>query len=247
MKWTHRDQGVIHASRLLLVMVMGLSLLSLPNYATAAIATNYYVSSSVGNDSNDGLSESTPFKTIAKVNSLALQPGDQVRFKCGDTWRAEQLVISHSGNPSASILFGSYPDGCANPPVLSGSKAISGWSLHSANIYVSTLSNSDFPMGLNQLFRNGTRLRLGSLAQPRFRQWRLFVCGRAQRWQQPNQRQRAALRDQLDGGYCPPQKHPLVDARPAGDRLQRNDPDAEYGIIMPGLRLGSVHRLGLFH
>ncbi len=36
----------------------------------------YYVSSSTGDDSNNGLSENNPFATIGKANSLALQPGD---------------------------------------------------------------------------------------------------------------------------------------------------------------------------
>jgi hypothetical protein len=127
----------------------------------AAEANTYYVSASGGNDSYNGLSESQPFRTLAKVNSLSLLPGDRVLFKCGDTWRAEQLVISHSGNEGAPILFGVYPDGCANPPVLSGSKPVGGWSLYTGSIYVATLPTTDFPLGLNQLFRNGARLRLG--------------------------------------------------------------------------------------
>jgi hypothetical protein len=132
----------------------------------AAEANTYYVSASGGNDSYNGLSESQPFRTLAKVNSLSLLPGDRVLFKCGDTWRAEQLVISHSGNEGAPILFGAYPDGCANPPVLSGSKPVGGWSLYTGSIYVATLPTTDFPLGLNQLFRNGARLRLGRWPNP---------------------------------------------------------------------------------
>ena len=67
----------------------------------------YYVSNSGGSDSNDGLSTSYPFKTIAKVNGLALQPGDQVLFKCGDTWRAEMLIVSQSGAASSPITYSS--------------------------------------------------------------------------------------------------------------------------------------------
>ena len=39
MKHNPGDHGVIYASRLLLILLMGLSLLSLPNYAKTAIAT----------------------------------------------------------------------------------------------------------------------------------------------------------------------------------------------------------------
>ncbi|MCR4790043.1 MAG: hypothetical protein K5839_03075, partial [Treponemataceae bacterium] len=39
---------------------------------TESIGTTYYVSSSSGSDSNDGLSESTAFQSISKVNALSL-------------------------------------------------------------------------------------------------------------------------------------------------------------------------------
>ena len=68
--------------------------------------TTYYVSSSGGDDDNDGLSTGTPFETIDKVNSLDLEPGDSVLFKCGDTWRAEMLTIARSGTAGNPITFG---------------------------------------------------------------------------------------------------------------------------------------------
>ncbi len=128
---------------------------------TGAGGTTYYVSRSGGSDSHDGRSPETAFQTIAKVNALALQPGDRVLFKCGDVWRAEQLVLSRSGTAAAPITFGSYPEGCSNQPVLSGARPITGWSLHSANIYVATLPASQFPLGINQLFRAEERLPFG--------------------------------------------------------------------------------------
>ncbi|HTP06791.1 MAG TPA: hypothetical protein VMP08_00970 [Anaerolineae bacterium] len=126
-----------------------------------AANTTYYVSTS-GNDANNGLSTGTPFKTIAKVNSLNLQQGDQVLFKCGDVWRGEMLMITKSGAAGNPITFGSYPDSaCANKPILSGTQPIGSWAVYSGNIYVATVSSATFPNGLNQLFRNGSRLTLG--------------------------------------------------------------------------------------
>jgi hypothetical protein len=197
----------------------------------AAEANTYYVSASGGNDSYNGLSESQPFRTLAKVNSLSLLPGDRVLFKCGDTWRAEQLVISHSGNEGAPILFGAYPDGCANLPVLSGSN----------------LADNRLSPGAQPAFPQRRPTEAGPLAQPGRRQRRLFVRGWAFRRQQPDQRQRAARRDRLDGGHHPHQEHPLVDARPAGDGLQRHEPHPQHGAIVPDLQLGDVRWLGLFH
>jgi hypothetical protein len=124
-------------------------------------AVTYYVSSSSGNDNNDGLSEAQPFATIAKVNALNLQPGDQVLFKCGDVWHTEQLILSKSGTELAPIVIRSYPEGCANKPSLSGSRSIGGWVQDSDSVYRADLSAADFPLGINQLFRNGQRLTLG--------------------------------------------------------------------------------------
>ncbi len=157
-----------------------------------AAATTYYVSSSVGNDSNNGISQATPFKTIAKVNALNLQAGSQVLFKCGDTWRGEMLTITKSGIAGQPITFGSYPAGCANKPILSGAQPISGWTVHSGNIYVANLSAGanagKFGNGVNQLFRGTTRLTLG-------------------RW--PNS-------SAADGGYA------TIDAMPASNQIVDN-------------------------
>jgi len=147
----------------LLVILFLPAAFGMPAARAEAAPVTYYVSSSGGSDSNTGLSTGAPIATIAKVNSLTLQPGDRVLFKCGDTWRAEQLVLSESGLPGAEITFGSYPAGCANQPVLSGARPVSGWTLDagSVNVYRADLSPAMFPNGINQLFRAGQRLTLG--------------------------------------------------------------------------------------
>jgi hypothetical protein len=133
----------------------------LPALAQSPAAAIYYVSSSAGNDNNNGLSLGAPFATIGKVNGLNLQPGDRVLFKCGDTWRADPLVLGKSGTAAASIEFSSYPAGCPDKPVLSGSRPIGGWVVDSGSVYRADLPAGDFPLGINQLFRNGQRLTLG--------------------------------------------------------------------------------------
>ena len=46
----------------------------------------YYVSNN-GNDENDGKSPETPWASLTKVNSFALQSGDGVFFERGGLWR----------------------------------------------------------------------------------------------------------------------------------------------------------------
>ena len=84
-------------------------------------ATSYYVSSSSGLNTNNGLSESTPIKTIAKLNTIALNPGDNVYFKSGDYWRepTDAYLIFRSGNESGYITYTSY--GTGSKPLFLGS------------------------------------------------------------------------------------------------------------------------------
>ena len=102
-----------------------------------ANATNYYISSSSGNDKNNGNSANSAWKTIAKLNSARgnLLPGDSVLFKCNDTL-AGQLISSRSGTASKYIYYGSY--GSGNKPILSGTTKVSSWTETSTNIWEAT-------------------------------------------------------------------------------------------------------------
>jgi hypothetical protein len=64
-------------------------------YGAIADAMTYYISNS-GNDSSDGLSENSAWKTIARLNQVRLQPGDFVLFKSGDTFYGNLWIQQHS-------------------------------------------------------------------------------------------------------------------------------------------------------
>ena len=55
--------------------------------SSPAFAATYYVDATNGNDANNVTSQSTPWKTIAKVNVSRFNPGDQIVFKRGEIWR----------------------------------------------------------------------------------------------------------------------------------------------------------------
>lgn len=82
----------------------------------------YYVSSSSGNDSNNGKNENQPFKTIEKINELTLKPKDRILFKKGDIWKGEQLIIKDSGTEDNPIIFTSY--GSGDNPIITLRKSI---------------------------------------------------------------------------------------------------------------------------
>jgi hypothetical protein len=120
-----------------------------------ACATNYYFSNA-GSDQNSGTSKNSPYKTITKLNSLYLLPGDSVFFREGDTFLGT-IKLSSSGGSRKSIYFGSYDNG-GHKPIISGFTTVSSWksignglfsaqigSLSSCNMV--TLDNSFQPMG----------------------------------------------------------------------------------------------------
>lgn len=76
----------------------------------------YYVANE-GSDNNDGKSKDNPFKTLDKVNSLILLPGDKVLFKSGDVWNG-QLKPKGSGIAEKMILISKY--GGKKRPIING-------------------------------------------------------------------------------------------------------------------------------
>lgn len=86
--------------------------------------SKYYIST-IGNDAADGLSETSAWKTIEKVNTAILQPGDEVRFRCGDKFSGE-LILRQSGSEQLPIIISSY--GNCEMPILTGSIKVTDWS-----------------------------------------------------------------------------------------------------------------------
>jgi hypothetical protein len=97
------------------------SLCATLSLGTSCLAATYYISSSEGNDANDGLSPSRPWKSLYKV-SLESQPGriragDAVLLKRGDQWEG-QMRFYGRGTAEAPMLLGAY--GTGPKPVIYG-------------------------------------------------------------------------------------------------------------------------------
>ena len=108
-----------------------------------ATATDYYVSSS-GNDSANGLSSSTPWRTISKVNAefSKLNPGDRILFKRGDVFYGT-ITVSKSGTASSPITISSYGTGAL--PRISGFTTVTGWTNCGGGIYSKAISCESSP------------------------------------------------------------------------------------------------------
>lgn len=73
----------------------------------AVSGVDYYISSSTGDDGNDGKSAEKPFKTFDNINTLHLSAGDRVLLKRGDEWN-QRLVINGSGTSDNWICVAPY-------------------------------------------------------------------------------------------------------------------------------------------
>jgi hypothetical protein len=79
----------------------------------------YYVSPA-GDDNQSGLDLAHAWRTVAKVNATAFQPGDQILFQRGGVWH-EALSASSSGTVSQPITFADYGSSSQPNPLFIGS------------------------------------------------------------------------------------------------------------------------------
>jgi hypothetical protein len=91
------------------------------NIDNVVAASNTYYVSNNGSDSNNGLSTSTPWKTIGKVNTKmndgTIKTGDDIYFKRGDTFTDAALNIKVGGTSADRMIIGDYSTG--NKPIFS--------------------------------------------------------------------------------------------------------------------------------
>lgn len=94
-----------------------------------SLATNRYVSSSTGNDSNPG-TKASPWASIVKLNTVTFNPGDSILFKSGDNFTIPEgvntggFLVRQSGTISSPIVIASYGTGAL--PIIT-LPPITGW------------------------------------------------------------------------------------------------------------------------
>ncbi len=83
-----------------------------PPSAPTITGVTYYVSPS-GSDSNAGTTPAAAWRTVGRVSSARLNPGDGVLFQGGQTFSDQVLMPGASGAAGKAIVFGSYGQGQA--------------------------------------------------------------------------------------------------------------------------------------
>ena len=109
-------------------------------------ATNYYLSNA-GNDANTGITISSPWASIDKLNTVVFQPGDSILFSSGNVFSG-QLTINANGSELQPLVIATY--GGSDPAIISGAKPVSGWTIYSGNIYKATFAVTPSQFFINQ-------------------------------------------------------------------------------------------------
>lgn len=131
-----------------------------------------YVKAS-GNDQNDGMSESTAWRTTNRVNQAwddgTIREGSQVLFNRGDTFQGGILPRS-SGTNVSRIYTGAYGEG--PKPLFDGLLTVTGWTSQGNNIWRASIPPSarqrltvvvdGEPVGMGRYPKEGTYLKYQS-------------------------------------------------------------------------------------
>lgn len=106
-------------------------------YGVQVMSNTYYLANN-GDNNALGTSSVLPWQTIDKLNSVLLQAGDSVLFRCGDIFRG-QIMVNQGGNQFDKIVFSSYGTGAK--PIISGAVLNSTW-VANGSVYSTSISDS---------------------------------------------------------------------------------------------------------
>ena len=81
------------------------------------LTVSYYIDATGGNDTNDGLTPSTAWKTLTKVDATTFVAGNQILFKSGEVWTGK-LAPKGSGSAGNPIIIDKY--GTGSKPLIDG-------------------------------------------------------------------------------------------------------------------------------
>jgi len=124
-------------------------------------STTYYISSSSGDDANEGKSPAKPWQHLWKVYLKSISanpfaPGDSILLKRGDQWRGQIRLQAH-GEEQWPIVIGAYGQG--QRPLLYGENERTLWEAVTGHegLYTTDLDQGSI---LGAIVQNGTILRV---------------------------------------------------------------------------------------
>ncbi len=86
--------------------------------------TTYYIDNKQGDDSLDGKSPETAWKTLERARAQVFQPGENLLFKRGSIW-TDTLEVKNNGTAEHPISIGAY--GVGVDPIITNRGQVPGW------------------------------------------------------------------------------------------------------------------------
>lgn len=114
-------------------------ILLVPRSKASLAAPTFYVDVVDGDDSDDGLTLATAWKTVPKVNAAALVGDDHVLFKRGQT-HPGKINLTRDGTAGHKIYYDAY--GIGDDPIIDGTAEYS--ALYGDSVSYISISNLDF-------------------------------------------------------------------------------------------------------
>ena len=119
------NDNQMKSKRNLIFRMFGILFVTLFTFHSTA-QTTYYVDNSTGNDSNNGTSPNSAWKTLAYVSLQYFNPGDSILLKRGEVFSTSLKILS-SGTQTLPITVSAYGNNSAKPKIdVADSSAIYG-------------------------------------------------------------------------------------------------------------------------
>ena len=144
------DNKSIDSMRRIINCAVIFSLFLIVLFTCPAWAATYYVKNG-GNDSLDGLSDSTAWATVSRVAST-VRSGDTVYFRSQDTWGGTSLPILTT---TAGVTYNGSAYGSGTRATI---KPTSGSGYGAVNIFASNVTFKGFNIDLNGLYAGGINI-----------------------------------------------------------------------------------------
>ena len=141
--------GTVRALSVSAMLALGLPVTPQVAPPLAVAATRvFHVDSTLGTDTNDGLSAtaangSGPWRSLGRLATAGLAAGDRIELACGGVWH-ETLRLASDGAAGTPIVVSQPATGCTALPSIDGSITLapSAWSAYQGHIWRAPLAAS---------------------------------------------------------------------------------------------------------
>ena len=100
---------------------------------SAVFLRTFYVSNSLGDDSNSGTDEAHPWMSIGELSNRTFQPDDGILLRRGDTWSNQTLVVPSAGSAGHPITLSAYGNPVDPKPIITAAAGESVIEVRSGN------------------------------------------------------------------------------------------------------------------